>query len=252
MPNYAAIADSIQHSLGLKFTPISVILTDTAPGGVKRYEGHAPAGCSFWEEASAGAFTTSAADHAQCSIGIYTHNLAGAPPQYASELAAVLQVMSGLEYVRAEDVAQIPVLTQQPRFVTYSPLAESPAPPDVVLIFADARQGLVLAEAAQQADSELPPALGRPACAAVPQAYNSGRAAVSFGCCGARAYIGALDAGTSLWALPGAKLELYAARIARLADANSLLTKFHEIRKSDVAAGASPTYAESMRRMSST
>jgi len=251
MPNYAAVAERIQQSLGLKFTPIAVILTDTAPEGVKQYESRAPAGCAFWEEAAAGAFTTSAADHALCSIGIYTHNLAGAPPQYAGELGAVLEVMSGLEYARAEDVAQIPVLAKQPKYAVYAPLAECPAPPDVVLIFADARQGLILAEAAQQADGELPPALGRPACAAVPQAYNSGRAAVSFGCCGARAYIGALDAGTALWALPGGKLDLYAARIAKLAEANGVLAQFHAIRKTDVAAGATPTYAESMQRMSS-
>jgi uncharacterized protein (DUF169 family) len=251
MPNYAAVADSIQHSLGLKFTPIAVILTDTAPEGVKQYEGHAPAGCAFWEEAAAGAFTTSAANHAMCSIGIYTHNLAGAPPQYASELGAVLEVMSGMEYARAEDVAQIPVLSKQPQYAVYAPLAACPAPPDVVLIFADARQGLILAEAAQQVDAELPPALGRPACAAVPQAYNSGRATVSFGCCGARAYVGALDAGTALWALPGAKLDRYAARIAKLAEANDVLTHFHTIRKADVAAGGSPSYADSLQRMCS-
>lgn len=251
MSNYAAVAQGIQHSLGLQFTPISVILTDTLPEGLKQYQGHAPAGCSFWEEAASGAFTTVAADHALCSIGIYTHNLAGAPPQYQSELGAVLQVMNGMEYARAEDVAQIPVLSKQPKYAVYAPLAESPAPPDVVLIFADARQGLILAEAAQQADSEFPPALGRPACAAVPQAFNSGRATVSFGCCGARAYVGALDAGTALWALPGAKLALYAERIATLASANSVLTRFHTIRKDDVAAGAAPTYAESMQRMNS-
>jgi hypothetical protein len=96
------------------------------------------------------------------------------------------------------------------------------------------RQGLVITEAVQQVDPDVPPALGRPACAIIPQAVNTGRAALSLGCCGARAYLSALSDDIALWALPGAKLAEYTEPIAALAHANATLMKFHELRLKDV------------------
>ncbi len=107
----------------------------------------------------------------------------------------------------------------------------------------------MITEAIQQVDLDVPPALGRPACAMVPQAINSGRAALSLGCCGARAYLDNLTDDTALWALPGEKIALYAARIARLAAANDVLGRFHALRRVDVAGGSTPTYADSLARM---
>src|SRR5215475_12388677 len=66
-----------------------------------------------------------------------------------------------------------------------------------------------------------------------PQAINSGKPALSLGCCGARAYLDVLTDDVALWALPGARIADYAARIKVLADANQILTKFHELRRED-------------------
>ena len=44
------------------------------------------------------------------------------------------------------------------RHMIYAPLAEASLFPDVMLLFADARRGLVIAEAVQQVEPELPPA----------------------------------------------------------------------------------------------
>ena len=63
----------------------------------------------------------------------------------------------------------------------------------MVLIFADARQGLIVSEALARVDKVAAPAMGRPACTALPRALNSGNAVLSLGCCGARAYLDALD-----------------------------------------------------------
>jgi uncharacterized protein (DUF169 family) len=131
----------------------------------------------------------------------------------------------------------------------YAPLGASPLPPDAVLLFADSRQGLVITEAVQQVDGGVPPALGRPACAAVPQATNSGRACLSLGCCGARAYLDELSDDTALWALPGPALARYAERILKLAQANDLLGSFHRLRRKDVEAGQQPTYQQSLFRL---
>ena len=159
--------------------------------------------------------------------------------------------MSDLDYVRADEVAAIPVIEREVNHVVYGPLAECRLEPDVVLIFAHARQGLILSEAIARVDKGVPPALGRPACAVVPQAFNHGTAALSLGCCGARAYLDALTDGVAMWALPGVKLDQYCAEIAVLARANKTLTTFHARRREDVEAGKHPTVRQSLERLSS-
>lgn len=133
-----------------------------------------------------------------------------------------LKVFGQLDYVRDEDLALIPVLEKQPKHVIYAPLANAPLPPDVVLLFVNAGQTLILSEAVQQVEHQNAPAMGRPACAVVPQVVNTGRAALSLGCCGARAYLDVLDD-------------------------NSVLAQFHEIRRRDVYAGLVPTIQDSLR-----
>jgi hypothetical protein len=59
----------------------------------------------------------------------------------------------------------------------------------------------------------------------------------------------ALSDDVALWALPAAKLEQYAERIAALASANQTLGAFHLQRLKDVQSGLAPTYRESLSRM---
>jgi len=248
MTDYRSIAANLRDSLKLRIGPIAICFSDTVPNGIPHHAGKVPAGCVFWEQAAVSAFATSATDHDLCAIGVYTHNLAHPSPRYTGELTSVLQVMAGMEYVREEDIAKIPVRKAPANHVIYAPLAETPLPPDVVLVFASARQGLVITEAIQQVEPGLPPALGRPACAVVPQAINSGHAAMSLGCCGARAYLDALSDDIALWAFPGGRIAAYAEGISKLAKANEVLGHFHDLRRADVAAGKDPTYAESLAR----
>jgi uncharacterized protein (DUF169 family) len=249
MTDYAGISTSLEEALKLRLPPIAVCFCDDVPSGISAHAGTVPAGCVFWQHAAGGAFATSTSDHELCAVGVYTHNLANPSPRHAGELGSVLQVMAGMEYVRSEDVAAIAVRKTPTKHVVYAPLKATPLPPDVVLLFADSRQGLVIAEAVQQVDPQVPPAFGRPACAVVPQAVNSNYAAMSLGCCGARAYLDALTDDTALWAFPGAKMAHYAERIAKLATANRVLGRFHELRRADVEAGSAPSYAESLARL---
>jgi uncharacterized protein (DUF169 family) len=121
--------------------------------------------------------------------------------------------------------------------------------PDVVLLFARSDQSLILTEAAQQMEGGLPPAMGRPACAIVPQAMNTGRTALSLGCCGARAYLDVLTPDVALYAVPGTKVSAFTERVAALARANSILTAFHTQRRRDVESGRRPTIKESLAAM---
>jgi uncharacterized protein (DUF169 family) len=179
---------------------------------------------------------------------MYTHHMPLTDAAQA-DLGDCLKVFGDLEYARPEDVAAIPVLKEEAKYVTYAPLASVPLPPDTVLLFADARQSLAITEAVQQVHPDVPPALGRPACAVIPQVVNSGKPALSLGCCGARAYLNVMTDDFALWALPGARIAEYAERIKVLAQANQILGQFHTLRRSDVEAGKSPSVKESLVRL---
>jgi uncharacterized protein (DUF169 family) len=242
---YAQQAALLAASLDLQQSPVAISFTETIPAGVKAHSGRVPAGCKFWQDAASEAFATSAADHNLCAIGVYTHNLQSSPAQQ-TDLMDALKVFADLDYVRPEDLALIPVLDSQPGYVVYAPLASSPMPPDVVLLFVNANQTLILTEATQQVENQNAPAMGRPACAIVPQVMNTGRAALSLGCCGARAYLDVLTNDVAIFAIPGAKLEAYSRRIEALAKANAVLANFHQIRRDAIAAGATPTIKDSL------
>ena len=243
-------AEQLIASLELSLPPIAIAFRDAVPDGVPEFDGSVPAGCVFWQEAAKRTFATSARHHALCSIGIHTLNLSQAPASQPEELRTTLEAMTGLDYVREEEVAAIPVVRREVKHALYGPLADFPADPEVVLLFADARQGLVLSEAVGRVDGGVPPAMGRPACAVVPQTLNHGLATMSLGCCGARAYLDALSDDTALWALPGGRLDQYCDQIVAFANANRTLAMFHERRRADVESGQRPTVRESLQRLS--
>ncbi len=243
--DFAVIANSLITALHLQQPPVAISFTDSIPADLPAHSGRVPAGCRFWEDGAAAAFATTAADHYRCAIGVYTHNMQPSPEQQ-TDLMDALKVFADLGYVREEDLPQIPVLQSQAKYVVYSPLSRAALAPDIVLLFVDASQTLILSEATQQVENQVAPAIGRPACAVVPQVMNTGRAALSLGCCGARAYLDVLQDDVAVFAIPGAKLAAYAERIDALAKANAVLSKFHRIRRSAVEAGQNPTIKESL------
>jgi uncharacterized protein (DUF169 family) len=245
MPSHSEISNQLTQDLGLSHPPVAVCLTDNIPAGVETWSGHSPAGCRFWQEAGSRVFATSASDHSSCAVGQYTHNLDMSAVS-STDLTVALKVFADLTYVREEDLRMIPVLAAKSKYVIYGPLAEIPLPPDVVLLFVRADQTLILSEASQQVENGLPPAMGRPACGIIPQARNTGRSALSLGCCGARAYLDVLSDDIALYAIPGPTLNAFAERITALAKANQILTKFHQIRRKDIEAGKTPTIQDSL------
>lgn len=249
MSDFVALSRRLTDAIALTVPPVAVVFHKEAPSSVASPDAPVPAGCKFWEIGSTRSVMTSAMDHRHCSVGIYTHNVDGAPDSQSSELEETLAAMTGLGYVRPEEVASLPVLDEAWRHVQYGPLAEMSARPALVLLFANASQGLVLSEALARVDGATPPAMGRPACALIPQIRKSGRAAASLGCCGARAYLDVMSDEVTLWGLPGEKLESYLDEIEILAKANSVLGVFHRRRREDIEAGSTPTVKESLSRL---
>ncbi len=251
MSNYQKLASDLMTSLELSLPPIAVSFCDDVPANVCSFDDVVAAGCVFWQKAATRTFATSTKDHELCAIGVHTHNMSQPSQSHQRELQEVLQAMSGLDYVREEEVAVIPVVQRKVKHVIYGPLSDFPITPEVVLLFAHARQGLIISEAAVRIDQGAPAAMGRPACAVIPQVLNHGNAALSLGCCGARAYLDALSDSIALWAFPASKLEQYCEQITVLAAANKTLTTFHQRRRDDVESGKRPTVRQSFERLSS-
>src|SRR5947207_7765265 len=249
MAEYSSIAKTLMDSLQLRVEPVAVCLTDKAPEGVPNSTQAAAAGCVFWERGAQGAFVTSQKDHGNCAVGMYTHHMPLATAAQQEDLNASLKVFGDLGYVLPQEIAGIPVLKEEPKYVVYAPLASTPMSPSAVLLFANSRQSLAITEAVQQVQPGVPPAMGRPACAVIPQAVNTGRPAMSLGCCGARAYLDVLTDDFALWALPGARIAEYAERIKVLVQANQILTQFHTLRRIDIKAGKSPSVTDSLVRL---
>lgn len=245
---FSHLAARLVAALDLRQPPVAIGFSSSIPNGMGGHTGRVPAGCRFWEDAASAAFATSAADHNLCAIGVYTHHLQESPARQ-TDLMDALKVFGELGYVTARDLAAIPVLESQHTYVLYSPLSISPFVPDVVLLFVKANQSLILSEATQQVENQNAPALGRPACAVVPHVMNTGRAALSLGCCGARAYLDVLTDDVALFAIPGAKIEAYAERIETLAKANQVLSTFHQLRRRNVEDGKTPTVRQSLAAM---
>jgi uncharacterized protein (DUF169 family) len=230
------MSQTLTNLLQLTSAPVAITFVDAAPPGVPHVADTEPASCGYWRRAAAGeVFFTIADDHKRCPVGAHTHNVDLSPTEQ-QELTALVQTMVGLSYLKMEEVPQIPTRKTPLQVAVYAPLASAPMPPDVVLVRGNARQLMLLAEAAQAAGVVgTGPAMGRPTCAVLPEAINSARTAASFGCVGNRVYTGA-DDNEAYFAIPGAQLAALEVSLSVIVRANQELEKFHRAR-----AGAMPT-----------
>lgn len=229
MPDYRFVEQKIRDVLGSDRRPVAVAYLDAPPAGIPKFEGSEPSSCSFWRLAAAGrTFYTVPADHFNCPVGSYTHNTL--TPEKMPELNDVLQLMTGIGYIRMEEIPGVFQLPAGPKVVVYAPLGETPVAPSVVLVSGRPGRIMLLAEAANRARamSQLP-LLGRPTCMALPAALAQG-AVTSSGCIGNRVYT---DIGEDelYFILRGADIERIAAEISTICSANETLTGYHRERR---------------------
>jgi uncharacterized protein (DUF169 family) len=224
----------LHQALPLPRRPVAVAFCDRLPAGVAKFIGSEPSGCSFWRLAARGhAFYTVPADHYNCAIGSYTHNLP-LPPERSHELTQMLGFMSDIGYLRIEEVSRISRLPRTPAAVVYAPLGETPVEPDVVLLTGRPGTLMLVLEAANQAGATAQiPILGRPTCMALPIAIASG-AVMSAGCIGSRVYT---DVGEDelYMAIPANDLCRIANEIDAIVAANSKLAEHHSERRRQLA-----------------
>jgi uncharacterized protein (DUF169 family) len=223
-------ANQLQELLGLRSAPVALAFRASPPAGVPRIQKAGPSGCSYWEYAAEGrTFYTEAPDHYNCPIGSYTHGI-DLPPERAAELQGVLGTMFTLGYLRPEEVAGIPRRQEAFGVAVYAPLAQAPFEPDVVLVKGNARQLMLLNEAARAAGvaagSDL---MGRPTCAALAETTATKHAVASLGCIGNRIYTGLAD-DELYFVLPGKHLSNVTEKLATIVEANRQLETYHRQR----------------------
>ena len=144
--------------------------------------GQVPAGCVFWVRGARESFATTAADHANCSVGSLTHGfLTLEEAATKDDVGAVLE--SG--WVDATAVEQIPVVTTRPGTVVYGPLAETRVEPDVVLLRINGLALMILKDAFPDLLIE-----GKPQCHIIAIAKEQGAVAASVGCALSRSRTG--------------------------------------------------------------
>src|SRR5436190_1355802 len=148
MHDYPDLEKQLTETLRLRRRPVAVTFAESPPPAVPKFEGTEPSGCSFWRLAAEGqTFYTVRGDHYNCPVGSYTHNLP-LPPERAQELDQTLAFMTGISYLRMNEVPDILRLPQTPAVIVYAPLAGTPLEPDVALVAGKPRQMMLLEEAA--------------------------------------------------------------------------------------------------------
>ena len=223
-------ASRLIELLDLRREPVAVKMQDTAPDGIPRIDKSAVSGCTYWKLASEGqAFYTEASDHYGCPIGSHTHGI-DLPEETAKELEGMVGTMVELQYIAMEEVPGIPQLQGDFGVAVYAPLAKAEFEPDVVLIVGNAKQMMLLAEAAHAAGITTEPSVvGRPTCAAIPAVNQSGQSAANLGCIGNRVYTGLSD-DELYFVIAGSQLASVVEKLATIANANRELENFHQAR----------------------
>jgi uncharacterized protein (DUF169 family) len=216
--------------LRLTTAPVAITFQAAPPANLRRIATAGPSSCTYWKRAADGeAFYTTADDHFACPIGGYTHGI-DLPPTQMQELQGVVGTMVGLGYLRMEEVPGIPRRPGRFGVAVYAPLEQASGVPDVVLICGNAKQMMLLEEAGQAAGVGGGAALmGRPTCAALPAAMQSGRGVASLGCIGNRVYT-AMGDDELYYALPGRHLSAVIDKLATIVNANCELEKYHRAR----------------------
>ena len=225
--SHADQAGALVENLGLARPPVALAFLGEAPEGVAVAAEVVPSACAFWRKAETGAFFAPADSHLHCPIGAFVMGLE-LPPAAMQELQGLIGRMAECGYVGAEEPARIPTAKQKAAGILYGPLAGFPGAPDAVLLWLTPAQAMVWSEAVGGATWGGPapqPALGRPACAAIPAALDGGPT-LSLGCIGMRTFTG-IPAEEMLAVIPGERLAEVTEAIARTAAINGAMQDFY-------------------------
>jgi uncharacterized protein (DUF169 family) len=227
--DWKTLATELKSLLSLQSPPLAISFSNEAPPGAPAFDaampepmadgrtGKVPAGCAFWIEAANKTFTTSPEDHANCSVGSLTHGLKTLEEvANNSDVAAILE--SG--WVTLDVIPNIPVVSERANFITYGPLEETTIDPDVVFLRINAKQAMILSDAAPDLRFE-----GKPQCHIIPMAKEQNIVAVSVGCMLSRVRTG-MSNNEMTCAIPASRLGEMIGLLKRAAAADSAVAAY--------------------------
>lgn len=166
--------------------------------------GAVPAGCFFWFRGTEQVFSTVAEDHANCSVGSYTHGFKSlAEAATKADVGALFE--SG--WVTEADIPGIAHVEEKPGSVIYGPLADMPVEPDVVFLRLNAKQAMIVDDALGRVRFE-----GKPQCHIVAIAKDLQEPAMSVGCMLSRVRTG-MSNNEMTCAIPAARLPEFVAKL---------------------------------------
>lgn len=228
MTRYGAEALTLRSRLQLAGPPIAIAFHDRIPASPPRCTdpvpppapdgrtGRVAAGCVFWMRACEGGFTTTAEDHANCTVGSYTHGFVSLDAASArGDVTAIVEA----GWVRPEDFAAIPSVAKAPAAVTYAPLADAEHV-DVVLVRLHAAGLMTLLDAVPGLRIE-----GKPQCHIVAVARERDQVAASVGCALSRARTG-MPPTEATAAIPISRLDDLLVSLDRVAEANAAVARY--------------------------
>lgn len=208
--DYARLANELASLLRLAAPPLGIAFRAEAEvPGVERYAsrppeptadgrtGAVPAGCVFWFKGVDRVFSTVAEDHANCSVGSYTHGFKRLE-EVADKADVAALVSSG--WVSEADFPKVAAVRERPAAIVYGPLADMPVEPDVVFLRLNAKQAMILDDALGGVRFE-----GKPQCHIVAIAKDEGVPAISVGCMLSRVRTGMAN-GEMTCAIPASRL----------------------------------------------
>ena len=227
-------SEAIVDLLGLEHAPVAITFHETAPNGATKYfdapmseptsdgrAGRVAAPCVFWMHGHETAFTTLPQDHGNCSVGRFTHGLAGAADiMDKSDVASLLEV----GWVTMEAFAGVAALSRQPAAISYGPLDEATSIPDVVLLRVSPRQMMEIADAVTVEFS------GKPQCQILPRAADRKVIAASMGCALSRARTG-MSEDELTCAVPGERVEELSLALTSVVRADRAVAGYAEVDK---------------------
>ncbi len=227
--SWPELAERLTNALHPLAAPIAITFLDAPRDDVPAFDtampaptpdgrtGRVAAGCVFWMHAAERTFSTEPADHANCSVGSYTHGLLSLEEAAANADVAAL-VESG--WVSPEAFPGIPAVTKRPALITYGPLADTPVDPSVILLRLNAQGMMVMSDAIPELRIE-----GKPQCHIIAVAHEHGRVAASVGCALSRARTG-MGAHTLTCAIPAAAAADVTELVERTSGVDAVVTRY--------------------------
>jgi uncharacterized protein (DUF169 family) len=223
-----SVADRLEELLELASPPVALAFVDHAPQNVPVFAGEMPSSCSFWREGEKDVFFVPAEAHLNCLVGAMTMGFT-IPTEASEKLNEVVERMCSCGYISQDEPAHMPVMQRRSVGIVYGPFKEFPIDPHLIVMWLTPQQAMLFSEATGNvtwSGTGGMPVTGRPACSALPLAFNGEEPRLSMGCIGMRSFT-EVSGEMMLAVLPNSKVSDFVESLAGIVSANSKMQSWY-------------------------